>query len=88
MIKIAAAGPCELVKFVGSPENVSDAYQEWAAEEARLRDDARSRRIEGRRAELAAIERKQRIETWRNGRHIGSAGKGLLRRVAKILRAA
>lgn len=87
MIEISASGPCELVKFVGSPDDVSEAYHAWAVEEARLREASIRRRAERRRAELAAIERKVRIETWRNTRHIGSA-KGLLRRVAEILRAA
>lgn len=87
MIEISASGPCELVKFVGSPDDVSAAYHAWAAEEARLRQSAAARRVKRKRAELAAIERKERIETWRNTRHIGSA-KGLLRRVVEILRAA
>ena len=88
MIEISAGGPCELVKFVGSPENVSDAYHAWAAEESMLREVAQARRARRRRAELAAIEHRERVERWRNGRHIGSAGKGLLRRVVEILRAA
>ncbi|MFN7970856.1 MAG: hypothetical protein U0166_00640 [Acidobacteriota bacterium] len=87
MIEISASGPCELVKFVGSPDDVSEAYHAWAAEEARLRRTSEARRAKRKRAELAAIERKVRIETWRNTRHIGSA-KGLLRRVFETLRAA
>ena len=88
MIDICSAGPCEVVKFSGGPDGIAEAHRVWAEEESGLRKRAADERAERRRRELSAIELEERFETWRNTCHIGSARKGLLRRVLEVLRAA